>query len=53
MTFSIPARVKYELYCPVATNSNIIQIKNIGIREFFEAMNCKYNTISQQVCYYC
>ena len=30
MTFSRPARVKYELYCPVATNSNIIQIKNIS-----------------------
>ena len=30
MTLSRPARVKCELYCPVATNSNIIQTKNIS-----------------------
>ena len=37
MTFSRPAKVKYELYCPVATNSNIIQIKNIGMSKLCNA----------------
>ena len=36
MTFSRPTKVKYELYCPVATDSKYYSHQNIDIRDIFQ-----------------